>query len=74
MSNAETDVDQTAEEKVLIDDVADEALEASFGIRLTRVSTLAYGSYCFTCVEHLSPDVRRPGAAPPRERAYAPIG
>jgi hypothetical protein len=52
MSNAKTAIDQTDEEEIFADVVTDEALEATVGISLMGVSTLAYGSYCFTCVEH----------------------
>ena len=59
MSNAETDIDQSDEVEVLTDAVTHEALEATCGMRLTGLSTLAYGSYCFTCVERSTTDFAR---------------
>jgi hypothetical protein len=49
MNDAEIDRDEVEAES-LIEDVADEALEAVFGTRSAGATTLLNaGSYCFTC-------------------------
>jgi hypothetical protein len=52
MTRDEIDLQQN-DEMILLVEVADEALEAASGGLMQGPSTLAFGSYCFTCRPHL---------------------
>jgi hypothetical protein len=44
---------QSSDDIALLIDESDEALEGACGGLMRGFSTLAYGSYCFTCRPHL---------------------